>query len=177
MVGGSCAQKGGAVMVYRVWIPGRFSLTNKMLDNLRASEKYHGRRPKGWRDLFAEETAAIRLAAKMAVLRTSGGWPLRESRVPDDVCALAFGVFGHHRHDPDAWYLLGKAVTDGFADAGVIEQDRRDVWETGGRVLQSRDEELLWFLERGGSVGCPEGAGVLVWLSFFERPVGRCSHA
>lgn len=162
-------------MIFRVWIPGRFSLTNKMLSNLRASEKFHGKRPRGWVDAFAQETMAIRMAAKVAACRVDMS---ETAELPEVgyVCALEFGVFGHRRHDPDAWYLLGKAVTDGLADAGVIEQDRSDVWETGGRVLQSAAEECWWSKEHCSHSPCghvPSEPGVMVLLSFFERPVPR----
>jgi hypothetical protein len=161
-------------MIFRVWIPGRFSLTNKMLSNLRASEKFRGKKPRGWVDGFAQETAAIRMAAKRAILNrepTSQEWG---AVLRTEVCALEFGVFGHRRHDPDAWYLLGKAVVDGFVDAGVISPDRASVWETGGRVLQSAAEECWWLCEHeSGEVRVPSGPGVMVLLSFFERPVPR----
>lgn len=158
-------------MIFRIWIPGRFSLTNKMLSNLRAAEHYYGRRPKGWRDAFAEETVAIRLATKAAAKDVAPGVV---ARCLDEVCALSFGVFGHRRHDPDAWYLLGKAVADGLADAGVIHQDRSDVWHTGGRVLQSRAEEVWWCDSHFGTTSpVPTELGVLVRVSFFERPVPR----
>jgi hypothetical protein len=166
--------QGGAAVIYRVWIPGRFSLTNKMLSNLRASEKYHGKKPKGWVDLFAQETLAIRLAARVAINQSSVPVIWKDG----EVCALVFGVFEHRRHDPDAWYLLAKAVVDGFADAGVIGQDRSEVWGTGGRVLQSLGEELWWVREHFGvEEHAPDGPGVLVRLSLFERPVGRFGRA
>lgn len=163
-------------MIFRVWIPGRFSLTNKMLSNLRAAEKFRGRRPKGWVDGFAQETQAIRLA-------TAAAWRSKEpdvmewGAVPSSyVCSVFFAVFGHHKHDPDAWYLLGKAVLDGLVGARVIREDRSDVWGTAGRVCESRAEELFLYTQNGGCVGAgvaPEGAGVLVALRFHERPVPR----
>jgi hypothetical protein len=163
-------------MIFRVWIPGRFSLTNKMLSNLRAAEKFHGKRPRDWVDLYNQEVQAIRMAAKMAANQQLPSEFWDEVAPSGHVCAVSFGVFGHRRHDPDAWYLLGKPVVDGFADAGVLRQDRADVWDVGGRVCQSREEERYWYTEHGGCVGAgvvPTDPGVMAWLSFFERPVPR----
>jgi hypothetical protein len=159
---------------FHVWIPGRFSLTNAMLSNLRAAEKYRGKRPRNWRDAFAEETQAIRLAAKRAISKVvqeeSGPIGLE----PDEVCSLRFGVIGHGRHDPDAWYLLAKAVVDGFCDSGLLWPDRKSVWVTGGRVLQSVVEEFWWVRYTCGSaVRVPAVPGVMVAVDTFERPVPR----
>jgi hypothetical protein len=171
-------------MKTNVWIPGKFSLTNHMLSNLRAAGRWNGAvRPKGWVDMFAQETKAIRLAAAVAVRRSDIN-SKRSWHEAWDVWSLTFGVFGHGKHDPDAWYLLGKAVCDGFADAGAILQDRSDVWETGGRVLQGIWEEEWWLREVAGAdaniIAVPRGEvdevpgkagpGVLVTMVDFERP-------
>lgn len=161
-------------MKFALWIPGRFALTNTMLSNLRAAGYAKGKGDaKGWHrpivDAFVEETRAIRLAAKAAfrhrcdlasVLIKAAHRPLY----------LGFWVFGHGRHDPDAWYLLAKAVTDGLADAGVISQDRHDVGGTRGLVLKVAQEcnarsELL------ASHGLlpPLGAGVVVTVNDYAE--------
>ena len=155
-------QKDGATMRAVVWVPGVFSLTNKMLDNLRAAEKYHGRRPKNWRDLFAEETAAIRLATKVAANRKR-----LEAPQKGEVCLLAFIVFGHHKHDRDAWYLLGKAALDGLVDAHVIGSDRFEVWNTGGIVLRTDAEERFVAKAFGVVVGEP---GLLIDIIYTSTP-------
>jgi hypothetical protein len=156
---------------YNVWIPGRFSLTNHMLSNLRAAGRWHGKRPRGWVDAFAQETKAIRMAA-VAAIRKHGVEGKGDWWEPFGVWSLAFGVFGHHRHDPDAWYLLAKAICDGLADADFIEQDRSDVWGTEGRVLQSAAEERWWMDETDGpGARVPVEAGVMVTMMNFERPV------
>lgn len=124
-----------------VWVPGRFSLTNKMLDNLRAAGVYAGRsrsgRPRGsdW-DHFATETAAIRLAVKQRVRSF-------QTIAPQHMCVVNVDVLGHGKHDPDAWYLLAKAAVDGLCDAGVILSDRRQIWSVLGRVMQRPDEDTM----------------------------------
>lgn len=131
-------------MTWALWVPGRFSLTNAMLDNLRAAGFYQGRSRLGKRlragawDAFAVETSAIRLATKVAAVREFGA--LVSPLAPR--VSLDFTVFGHRKHDPDAWYLLGKAVTDGLRDAGVLASDRFGVFRTSGRVLQNEFEEV-----------------------------------
>lgn len=155
-----------------LWVPGRFSLTNKMLDNLRAAEKYHGRRPKGWVDLFAQETRAIRLAVKAAAKRSPPGAP-----PAGFVCNVRFIVFGHRKYDPDAWYLLGKAALDGLVDAKVFSSDRFRVWTTGGRVLRNADEEKFvvsgfggHLFEIGGRIASvvPEKPGLAIELIWWK---------
>jgi hypothetical protein len=154
--------------LFALWVPGKFSLTNAMLSNLRAAGRYQGTaRAKGWKpgpgyDLFAAETQAIRLAVKAAMVR---------SPIPfvfPALTSLDFRVFGHRRHDPDAWYLLAKAATDGLADAGLFANDRHSVGHTSGRVLQSEDEERK---AREVAAMIPTAAlppsgvpGVLIWL-------------
>ena len=119
-----------------LWVPGKFSLTNKMLDNLRAGSRYQGARPPcGWVNMFEQETAAIRLAVKTAARREAA------DVVSAGPCRVGFVVFGHHKHDRDAWYLLGKAALDGLVDAGVFTSDRFGVESTHGWVLRNSTEE------------------------------------
>jgi hypothetical protein len=123
-----------------IWVPGKFSLTNRMLSNLRAAGYAKGKAvARGWtgrrvEDRFAAETRAIRLAVKVAA-RKAG---VLRFHVP---CILGFYVFGHRKADPSAWYLLGKAAEDGLVDAGVLGRDRFDVAEVRGRVLRTQLEE------------------------------------
>lgn len=135
-----------------MWVPGRFRLTNQMLHDLRAAGKYEaagarwGRMPRGGFDRFAIETAEIRLAVKVAA---RGALPCMH---PAEV---AFIVFGHRKHDPDAWYLLAKAAMDGLVDAGVFASDRFGVLTTSGAVLRdaaaedSAAERLEWKVPLG----------------------------
>jgi hypothetical protein len=152
-------------MTAALWVPGKFSLTNAMLSGIRAAEKFHGRRPKNWHDYYAEEVAAIRLAVKCAATRL-GVEALRGES--GQVCKVGFEVVGHHKHDPDAWYLLGKAAIDGLVDATVFQSDRREVWLTWGRVLQTTLEENVLrdcYRENWGVV--VGGQGVAVFFDWF----------
>lgn len=125
-----------------LWVPGTFRGTNGLLDDLRAAGRFEGfAKAKGWpirrgHDAFAEHQAAVRLAVKAAAMRAfSQGcatWTID----------LAFWVFGHGRHDPDAWYLLGKAAADGLADTGLIDSDRFNIRNTWGRVLRGPVDEI-----------------------------------
>lgn len=165
-----------------LWVPGKFSLTNKMLDNLRAGSRYQGSRPpRGWVNAFEQETQAIRLATKAAVRGDVG----RLTGFPGQRCSVEFAVFGHRKHDPDAWYLLGKAALDGLVDAHVFASDRHEVWATMGRVMQSELDES------GSRRGClgygdviPVGVpGVAVCLNWALLSAGGdvvsevCGHA
>jgi hypothetical protein len=158
-----------------LWIPGRFSLTNKMLSNLRAAgaagEAYRralnrhaaAHRPK---DLFAEETQAIRLAVKGAA-RVAKAEPVV------GLVSIEVYVFGHHKHDPDAWLLLAKAATDGLVDAGVIGSDRFQVWTVTGRVAQTEDEEralVTRAVARGLVIKGTEGEGFLLGIETANPP-------
>lgn len=124
-------------MIRTMWCPGRFRLTNGMLSDLRAAGRYSagrfGRAPiRGPWDRFAEETRAIRLLVKATAARER--WPL----CPYGYRAvIRCEVFGHQRHDPDAWLLLGKAAVDGLVDAHVLSSDRRSVGVLAGYVEQS----------------------------------------
>jgi hypothetical protein len=129
-------------------MPGTFSLTNKMLSNLRAAEKYVGRKPADWRDLFAEETQAIRLAVKGAARRASIGCVCA-----DGAWNVHVGVFGHWKHDPDSWLLLGKAAVDGLVTAGVMSSDRFNLWELSGRTYRGKEEERVARISAGCAVG------------------------
>jgi len=157
-----------------LWIPGTFSLTNQMLSNLRAAGYARGRAIRGAVDAFEQETKAIRRAAKAAVRRSSFG--VLEG-VPWDEVELEFWVFGHRKHDPDAWYLLGKAVTDGLGDAGVFASDRFCIGGTAGRVLTTLEGEACrrgYANETMESEVVPlDQPGVLVWM----MAAGRCGHA
>jgi hypothetical protein len=125
-----------------LWVPGTFRGTNGLLDDLRAAGRFEGfAKAKGWpirggHDAFAEHQAAVRLAVKAAAMRAfaqgCAAWTVD----------LAFWLFGHGRHDPDAWYLLGKAAVDGLADAGIIDSDRFNVRNTRGRVLHGPADEI-----------------------------------
>jgi hypothetical protein len=124
------------------FVEGRFRLTNQMLSDLRAAGHYEGeaalmRRQGKWRgrkkpgyDLFSQETQAIRLAVKASARSCP---PL-----PVDVTVL---VVGHRKHDPDAWYLLAKAVVDGLVDVGLIGSDRFGIGYVSGRVMRTEQEE------------------------------------
>lgn len=122
-------------------VPGRFSLTNTMLDNLRAAGQYEGRaavrrcRPRADHDLFARETLAIRLAVKAAARRACL-LPLRGNAR----ARVAWLIVGHERHDPDAGALWGKAAVDGLVDARALASDRHDLAFAGGRVCTSHEE-------------------------------------
>jgi len=130
-----------------LWVPGRFSLTNKMLSNLRAAGRYSGKqRPVGWRDLFAEETAAIQLAVVAAAKRVTPAVQMALDSAADKLWNVHVGVFGHHKHDPDSWLLLGKAAVDGLVAARVFSSDRFNLWELSGRTYRSREEERLAML-------------------------------
>jgi hypothetical protein len=150
-----------------VFIDGRFSLTNKMLSNLRAAGKAEGMGLRCVEDRFAAETAAIRLAAAASV-RGLG-------RLFEPV-NLSFWVFGHHRHDPDAWYLLGKPVVDGFCDAGMLDRDRFSIWIPRGRVCRSGREESLFLAQSALWGAQPHRAyrlGVLVDIETVGTAVGH----
>lgn len=144
-------------MTWTLWVPGRFDLTNKMLDNLRAAGRGGARPPRGFVDLFAEECRRIRWltfkAAKEADLarQRSGGR-----------CSLTYVVFGHRRHDPDAWLLLGKAATDGLRDARVFASDRHEVGEVRGYVCQSQRDETEAARDMGKLAPCP---GLMVTIA------------
>lgn len=121
------------------FFPGRRRLTNGMLSDLRAAGHYEGRaRAMGWRkpqghDAFADETAAIRQMVALRFRRRAGvvvGWGTEVD--------VVVWVVGHHKHDPDAWLLLGKAAVDGLADAGVVRRDRDGV-ELFGKVSRFAD--------------------------------------
>lgn len=161
------------------FVEGRFRLTNQMLSDLRAAGHFEGeaaalRRQGGWRgrkspgyDLFASETQAIRLATK-ASAKNIGAVP--------DVVNVALWVLGHHKHDPDAWLLLGKAIIDGLKDAGLIRSDRFQVGVVAGRVVRSTAEEFSvrrYYEEETGS-RLPDCSGVVVGLDEAEATVGVC---
>jgi hypothetical protein len=145
-------------------VPGKFSLTNKMISNIYAAEKYHDKRPANWRDYYAEEVAAIRLATKVAVRRRH--FP----RVgTGEFLDITIWVLGHSRHDPDAWLLLAKAAIDGLVDAEVVASDRSGIGTIAGRVLQQHLEECQASLvaERDGvRIG---GEGFVMVLAGGER--------
>ncbi|HJX54004.1 MAG TPA: hypothetical protein VJ801_14655 [Polyangia bacterium] len=124
-----------------------------MLDHLRAASRYQGKRPRNWRDLFAEETQAIRLAVKAAASR---------ARVAVDYearASISVSILGHHRHDPDGWYLWAKAAIDGLADADAIDCDRRNVGRVSGYVCQSKADEAAC---PSAAIG-PGGLVVVTW--------------
>lgn len=158
-----------------LWVPGRFSLTNQLLAEVRAAGFYAGRHmTKGMRvraspgsNVFTTHQQAVRLAVKAAAAR---GAPIATGMTWD----LTFYVFCHRKHDPSAWYLLGKAAEDGLVDAGVLGSDRFQVGTTSGRVLQSAAEELHFaqrFSSLLGSGGPIDGPGVAIILS-----PARCPH-
>ena len=68
----------------------------------------------------------------------------------------------HCKYDPGAWALVGKWIEDGLADAKVLPSDRRNVYATGGRVLQTPEDGNALFASIGD--GPPLKAGVLVEL-------------
>jgi len=150
-------------LAFSMWCPGRFRLTNKMLSDLRAAGFATGqqrfrvprlatRRPWVVRDLFAAETRAIRLLVKATALRDH--WP----QIPAGQRArVSVAVFGHHRHDPDAWLLLAKPAIDGLVDAAVFASDRKALGVVQGFVLQSRDDEVRFSEASGYPV--PKGPG------------------
>ncbi len=140
-----------------LWVPGRFKLTNQMLSDLRAAGFYagrarHGAAAKRCRDFFAAETQAIRLAVKAAAIREGIG-----IEPPPFRASIGLTVFGHQKHDPDAWYLFAKAAIDGLVDAKVLTSDRRNLGTVSGYVVQS-----------GEAVGRPkaadDGPGVCIHL-------------
>jgi hypothetical protein len=148
-----------------LWVPGRFSLTNQMLSNLRAAGSYRGHKPKGWRDLFAEETATIRLAVKVAARGVSGF----------GLVSVFVTVLGHWKHDPDGWLLLGKAAVDGLVDAGLMMSDRQDLYSLGGRVTATREEDARRWRMLYGPDKSLLGAGFLLEVEgVFES---GCGHA
>jgi hypothetical protein len=127
----------------KVFVPGKFSLTNKMLSNLRAAGVYEGRakemgrRPAPGHDLFAAETEAVKLAS-CAAWRKWARDAKEEDKVPGVVSVVIF-VTGHYRHDPDAWYLLAKPAIDGMATA-LWSSDRLHVGTVSGRVAMQKGE-------------------------------------
>lgn len=148
-----------------LWVPGRFSLTNRMLSNLRAAGSYRGRKPSGWVDLFAEETAAIRLASKVAARGITGF----------GLVSVFVTVLGHWKHDPDGWLLLGKAAVDGLVDAGLMISDRRDLYSLGGRVTATREEDLRKWCAIYGPANPLLGSGFFIEVEgVFES---GCGHA
>jgi hypothetical protein len=130
-----------------LWVKGTFRLTNGLLDDLRAAGKFEGfAKAKGWpirggHDNYADHQHAVRLAVKGA------SHAVTASGIGLGVVDLAFWVFGHGRHDPDAWYLLAKAATDGLVDAGVIDSDRFNIRGTRGRVLHGPSQEIAKIVE------------------------------
>jgi hypothetical protein len=125
-----------------LWVQGTFRLTNGLLDDLRSAGKFEGfAKAKGWpvrggHDAYAGHQQAVRLAVKAA------SHAIAASGIGLGVVDLAFWVFGHGRHDPDAWYLLAKAATDGLVDAGAVDSDRFNVRTTRGRVLHGPSQEM-----------------------------------
>ena len=141
-----------------LWIPGKRKLTNAMLSDLRAAGFYAGkakaygaRRAAGNRDRFATETAAIRKLVADEAMRLG----LRR-RVAKVAAPQLFDVFvtvtGHPRHDPDAWYLLGKAAVDGLVDALVLHSDRKQINIVGGTVMGSGGQGFSLRLCESGEV-------------------------
>jgi hypothetical protein len=138
------ARAGGAVVRWVLWVPGKFRLTNAMLSDLRAAGKLEGmcrkRRkslPSGFFDAFAAQTQAIRLAVK-------GNTAVRgRPNLAIGPIRIWVTVLGHHKHDPDAWLLLGKAAVDGLVDAGVLRSDRFDLHSIGGRVNATDEEDRI----------------------------------
>jgi hypothetical protein len=145
-----------------VWVAGTFRLTNGLLDDLRAAGKFEGfAKAKGWKirgghDAFAEHQKAVRLAVKVAARGLGSQGP----RVD-----VAFWIFGHGRHDPDAWYLLGKAALDGLADAGAVDSDRFNVRNTWGRVLHGPVEEVAKLRQLAELPGGSRPAGFVSGLA------------
>jgi hypothetical protein len=156
-----------------LWMPGRFNLTNKMLSNLRAAGVARGRGIRGAVDYFAEETLAIRLAAASAARQYDLA---RLVPVPDTTCDVGVYVFGHRKHDPDAWYLLAKPAIDGLVNAGVFYSDRRQVHVVSGRVLQTHFEEEAARTELGlGKLPLSSSHGAAIVLHWLGMEV--CGHA
>jgi hypothetical protein len=153
-----------------IWVPGAFRLTNGLLDDLRAAGKFEGyARAKGWplrggHDAFAEHQAAVRLAVKA---RAAAARVICLGTVD-----VAFWVFGHGRHDPDAWYLLGKAAVDGLVDAEVVDCDRFNVRNTWGRVLRGPEDELAKSRDLSGMPGGLRPAGFASGLAMQLEGVG-----
>jgi hypothetical protein len=140
-----------------------------MLSDLRAAGKYEGRgaalrggRRPGF-DSFAAETLAIRLAVKAAARPFVAAWPPTPG---PGLLNPSFIVFGHHRHDPDAWYLWAKAAVDGLTDAGICTQDKHAIGCPSGRVLQSSGEEVAYVLRNLMPKGYVDGPGVRIGLTW-----------
>lgn len=158
------------------FIEGKFRLTNQMISDLRAAGHYEGEararrlRKKPGYDLFAAETQAIRLAVKGAARVAGIG---QASGVQN----VVVWVFGHRRHDPDAWLLLAKAAVDGLVDARVMVSDRFNVGMLAGRVLQSEAEEFevrLECRERTGEAVPENRPGMVVALYESKGLPGVC---
>ncbi len=159
-----------------LWVPGTFRLTNGLLDDLRAAGNYEGFarakryrlvKPGGAHDQYAQHQAAVRTAVAAVARRRSWGGPL--ARVD-----VLFYIFGHRRHDPDAWCLPGKAALDGLVDAGVFASDRFAVCRTGGRVFATALDEreardrLMSEVDVGWCAGIGESGMLVViadWVS------------
>lgn len=142
----------------KVFVPGKFRLTNQMLSDLRGAgyfEGYgrarYGKRPRAGHDAFAEEVEKIRMASFTAWKTWLSGAGNRAA-LPG-LFSFRFFVTAHRRHDPDAWYLLAKPAIDGMASA-LWSSDRLHVWTVSGRVSQKAGEE---FIPRWGDadVGVP----------------------
>lgn len=147
------------------FFPGRRRLTNGMLDDLRAAGFYAGKgsvlgwKPKKDFDAFAVETAAIR---QMVALRFKRIPPelIERTRYFDDLNIVVW-VVGHHKADPDAWLLLGKAAVDGLVDARVLRRDRDRVM-LSGQVSRQVGQCCHW-INKGNGLG--DDGDVGFWVS------------
>lgn len=155
------------VQTQRLWLPADVPSNNILLQAQRAEgfsagiryyERTHNRR----------KSPAFRPYSKaIASLRAHAAAQARANLIPcpaEHWVRLAFFLLGHHRFDPDAWYLAGKAITDGLQDAGIIGRDGADVHSTEGRCVRSVEEAVTLLYPAGGWRGDPP-VGMLVQVS------------
>lgn len=161
-------------MRWAFWIPGKFRLTNGMLSDLRAAGFAHAGRYAGGPvrpcDRFNRETHQIRETAALVTKAAAR----ERRRVPVNI---RVAVFGHHKHDPDAWYLLAKAIIDGMVASRFLASDRREVGWVSGRVLQCPSPSMM-MVDGVGMIRGP-GAVVTVDEDFDDGSLANrgCGHA
>ena len=129
-------------MIQRLWVQGQFPSTNNALAGARADARAnrpgHASRRARWRETpggYTEAARWVRLVTKVAARRA------RLEPVPAALrVVIWFWMLGHYRFDSSAWYLPAKWIEDGLVDAGVLPSDRKNVYATGGRCLQTPEE-------------------------------------
>lgn len=152
-----------------IFLSGHFAGTNQMLHDQRSAGSYQERwKAVPYRLSAYDRYTADRYAAEVRRIVTLAR---DEAAVCPMLCSdvwLGFALLGtcHHRLDPSAWYLPGKAAEDGLVRGRLLRSDRSQVLATMGTVAQSQErsaEIWSWVTGRRWITGT-QGMLIMWWL-------------